>query len=103
MLNQLKKTYIECDLGAFNKALFYLSAIEGIANEDIERLERIVKLEGHKDKLKTLATAYLEDSSLLNKMYIDYELKHLNVPKTTFLLLVDELKTPCARISQNVR
>jgi hypothetical protein len=93
MIEQLKKTYIEQGLGTFEKALFHLSSIDSIAKDDLERIEKIVKLDCFKEKLKSLATAYLKDETLLNNLYITLELKYLNISKTTFIELVNELKT----------
>jgi hypothetical protein len=93
MIDELKKTYISQGLGTFEKALFHLSSIDSIAKDDLERIERIVKLDCFTQKLNSLALAYLDDVTLLNKLYINLELKYLNISKTTFIELVNELKT----------
>jgi len=91
MLNSLRDTYVK-DTAQFQKTLFHLSIIENVSKTDLKRIEKMIKSEMFADKLVYLATQYLADKSILTKLKIQRELKHLGIKTLVFLMLVDDLK-----------
>lgn len=91
MIQELSKIYISEPLATFEKNLFHWNNIEGIDKENLARVEKIVKLSCQSEKIKVLAKQWITDDNPLDRHQILTELKYLELPRSKFLLIVDDL------------